>query len=443
MTLNLRNLLVTSLFLKAIVALILPLTLDEYYYYIWGQYPSLSYFDHPPMVGWLMVLSQPLRLLWEGAIRWPFILLSHGTIVIWLMILKGHLSESREKLFVLVALLNPLWGMGVFVATPDIPLVFFWSLSLYFCKEVLLEDRFKDYLGLGLSLGFGFLSKYQIALFLPCLLLMLWQQKQLSRLLKPKAIFAILIALITCSPVFIWNAQHDWASIQFQWEHGMSSKHWNWTLPIEYALTQILIVFPTFLFFFFQKNKDYLKDWLLPFALFPFAFFLYSSFKARVEGNWVIMAIPTIYALASLYSTPNQWNWCRKTLVLWGGTVVIALGMVIFNPWLPNQKIKLFEAKKFDPIIEALKEDEKYFTFSYQLAAYMSFKKDSLYCKLQNYGRPDHFQFFPGCHGIPKNFIYITEAHDSRNFSEDFPGTEVKDTTLVGELFKFVEIQSP
>ena len=31
---------------------------DEAYYRLWGLYPALSYFDHPPMIGWWIWIGQ-------------------------------------------------------------------------------------------------------------------------------------------------------------------------------------------------------------------------------------------------------------------------------------------------------------------------------------------------------------------------------------------------
>ena len=34
----------------------LPFTGDEAYFLVWGQKPALGYYDHPPMVGWMLAL---------------------------------------------------------------------------------------------------------------------------------------------------------------------------------------------------------------------------------------------------------------------------------------------------------------------------------------------------------------------------------------------------
>jgi 4-amino-4-deoxy-L-arabinose transferase-like glycosyltransferase len=47
-----------SLAIKIVLAILIPLSLDESYYWVWGQNPQLSYYDHPPMVGWLFFLGR-------------------------------------------------------------------------------------------------------------------------------------------------------------------------------------------------------------------------------------------------------------------------------------------------------------------------------------------------------------------------------------------------
>ena len=45
--------------------------MDEAYYWMWGQHPALSYYDHPPLNSWLLSLSSAVF----GSIVWGLILL--------------------------------------------------------------------------------------------------------------------------------------------------------------------------------------------------------------------------------------------------------------------------------------------------------------------------------------------------------------------------------
>jgi len=42
------------LVLRAIMAAQLPLSADEAYYWLWSQHLAAGYFDHPPMIAWLI-----------------------------------------------------------------------------------------------------------------------------------------------------------------------------------------------------------------------------------------------------------------------------------------------------------------------------------------------------------------------------------------------------
>lgn len=430
-----------SLIAKLMLALIVPLALDEYYYFLWGQQISLSYFDHPPMTGWLMILAQKLRFLGEGAIRWPFILLSQGTLWIWYKILKDELKESYLFWFLIVGLVNPLWGLGALIANPDIPLLFFWSFSLLIVKRIIHSDEMRNYIYLGICLGFGFLSKYQIFLFLPSLFIMLEQQKLFKKFLTWKSLVAISTALFFCLPVLLWNQTHDWASFKFQWAHGMSAKYWRWYFPFDFILGQIALIFPTFLLFMSQKDRKWVNHWLLPFVFFPFLFFFYSSARSKVEANWLIMVYPMVYALAFLFMTNTVFLWAKRTVFLWGGALSAVLIMIPMKDSLGMQKVRLFDADKFQSILSSLDDQKHYFAFNYQLASYLSFHKNKLICKLPFYGRPDHFNYIKSCLHLPDHFFYIGETNYVPPFARDFPGYMLIAKHPINNQYVIYEVQ--
>ena len=56
------------------LALAVPITGDEAYFILWGRHPAIGFYDHPPMVGWLLA---PLLRLSEAewVLRLPVLLL--------------------------------------------------------------------------------------------------------------------------------------------------------------------------------------------------------------------------------------------------------------------------------------------------------------------------------------------------------------------------------
>lgn len=138
---------IISVLLKIALAYFVPVFGDETYYYIWSQHPQLSYFDHPPMVSWF--ISAGHLFLPAGnpvSLRFMFIASSFITSLIWVLILRFKEFSDRTILIWLgLFFLNPLLGVGSILATPDTPLVLFWTLSYYSLLRLLKSHEFKWY----------------------------------------------------------------------------------------------------------------------------------------------------------------------------------------------------------------------------------------------------------------------------------------------------------
>jgi len=70
-----------TLLLKLVLAATFPFTGDEAFFYQWGVYPDWGYYDHPPMVGWMLyglnqISSHPLVLRFATVLLWSVIALS-------------------------------------------------------------------------------------------------------------------------------------------------------------------------------------------------------------------------------------------------------------------------------------------------------------------------------------------------------------------------------
>ncbi|HEY8271739.1 MAG TPA: glycosyltransferase family 39 protein, partial [Pseudobdellovibrionaceae bacterium] len=150
-----------SLILKIGLAALLPLCSDETYYWIWSHHLQLSYFDHPPFIAWLFYLGHWLEPYGQ-LLRLPIVLTGHLTFLVWFNILKTQFSWEKYKYWYALAFFSPLVGFGSMIGTPDVPLLLFWSLSIYYFQQCLLHQKSYDYFLLGASLGLGFCSKYHI-----------------------------------------------------------------------------------------------------------------------------------------------------------------------------------------------------------------------------------------------------------------------------------------
>ena len=402
-----------SLVVKIVLAIFIPLSLDESYYWVWGQNPQLSYYDHPPMVGWLFFLGRAFEFMGGASARIPGVLIGHCTILIWNEILKPYFNDKQRALFALLIIASPLVGIGSLIQTPDVSFVFFWSLSIFALIHALKTQSLKWYLLLGASLGLGFCSKYPIVLFIPTLFLYLAFEKKFREVNWLYAFFAVITGLIFCSPVLIWNAQNDWISFKFQLSHGLVSQKWNPLWPVKYLAEQFAFIFPAIVIYFVVSIRQKLVPQnlriLLYFAIFPIAFFLYSAFKARVEPNWPIAAYPSIMAVA--FFTMQKSAWAKRTIAIW----LILFSLVVVETFLPfipipPAKKKTNEFKKYDAFISQARELEPLYANSYQLASSMSYRLKRQIPKLQGMSRKDFYDFFPPAHANSDRFFVLIEG---------------------------------
>ncbi|MFB0899400.1 MAG: glycosyltransferase family 39 protein, partial [Polaromonas sp.] len=152
-----------SLALRLWIAVVSPITGDEAFFYWWGVYKDWGYYDHPPMVGWLIGLMRDVfgDALW--AIRLPSVLLplALGAGLGWAL---QPVAGQRAGWAVLFFWLAPINWLNVLITT-DTPLIFWSMLSVAVMLRAELRPRL-DAAARGLYalsdvfLGCAFLSKY-------------------------------------------------------------------------------------------------------------------------------------------------------------------------------------------------------------------------------------------------------------------------------------------
>lgn len=375
-----------SLLVKLVIGYFLPLLPDEAYYWIWSNNLQLSYYDHPPMIAWLFRLGHFLEP-YGHAIRFPGIIFLHFSLFIWREIFKQlRLSEESLTRFLFLILLVPYLGIGSIILTPDLPLMFFWPLSLLFFIRIIQIGKWSDYTWLGASLGLGFLSKYHIVLFLICAIFYLSLERKWS-IIKWKYVgFTFAFGLVFSSPVIIWNAANDFQSFTFQLKHGLKAESWKWIWPLEYLAGQFLMLLPPLAFYFYKGRK---ADNLKPFYYFTVTvlfFFFATSFKSSVEMNWTLMAFPSFFALVSALDIP------QKTMrFIWG--ILIVLNMALIGSMLSWHSAhgKIFEPFFFSSQKQKVEKYEPLYGINYQISSSLwYFSKTPVY----KIGDASRFDFF-------------------------------------------------
>ena len=279
----------------------LQLAPDEAFYWYWAKHPDLSYYDHPPMVAYIMAVFTGLGGNAPFFVRIGGLLCTIATHIFVFLTARRLAPEDRELPWGLLLVLNAtlLLPTGCIIQTPDTPLILFWSMALYCGAAIVTGGGAKWWYLSGIALGLGLLSKYTMVLILPCqFAFLLLSSNQRHWLTRKEPYLALGIGLILFSPVIFWNYQHDWISFGFQLNHGFSAKNDPILSKLaEYFGGQLGVVTPLlFAAFVIYSVKDvFLRseerdDKLLYLACLSWPvvlFFTLSTIKGDVaEANW-------------------------------------------------------------------------------------------------------------------------------------------------------------
>jgi 4-amino-4-deoxy-L-arabinose transferase-like glycosyltransferase len=417
-----------TLVIKVILAALLPLSADESYYWIWSHHIQLSYFDHPPFVAWLFYLGHWLEPF-GNLVRLPTVIMGHFTMWVWYEILKKRFTWNEYKSWYLLALTSPFVGFGSMVGTPDVPLLFFWSLSIYFFTQALGRQKAQDYFLLGASLGLGFCGKYHIVLFVPLILLFLFREKRLHEVSLKNLSLTFLGGLIFSLPVILWNIQNEFASFRFQIHHGLGSTAWSpdWTLG--YVAAEVLLIFPVILYAALKARPDKEFKFLPYLAWGPLIFFFFSSFRGTVELNWPNAAFPCVFALALFSSQIKKYT--RIATIFWVTLYFFAFSTAVFLPE-GNSVAKPFrEPFRFRPLAILQNEYKPLYAGTYQIASTIWYENKQPIYKLRDMSRYDFYDTLPQSLPQEDSFYVIQE-----NWSEmpDWIKESGYKTTVVKEI---------
>lgn len=323
----------------------LPLHPDEAYYWVWSKHLQLSYYDHPPMVAYLIKLftlfsdsEWTIRLVSVTAV-------SSASWIIYLLARKmfsGKVAELSLILFLFI----PLVQINYQVVTPDAPLLFFWALTLYFAYGAIFESKKNFFYWSGAAIGLMLLSKYTGILLVTGLFIFLLTTRY-RPLLWHKSVYAtVSLALFVFLPVLLWNGLHDWASFYYQLEHGIGHKQMiSWLTLAGFWESQAGIANPIFfialLYYVCKCVRKNVTDAKLAFLLWPFLFvLLFFSFTAmtkKVEANWPLPAYITGTILLAYWLDVYRNKWVPAAGII---LTVILLVLVRFPeevPLLPDR----------------------------------------------------------------------------------------------------------
>lgn len=274
----------------------LPLHGDEAYYWMWSHHLQMGYYDHPPMIAYMIYLTNFISES-EWGVRLVNVL-SMSIAALYIFKLSKEMFDERVALTaVLIFSSVIIVHAGYILTTTDSPLILFWSLTLYYAYKAIFFGKRGDYILAGILLGLMMLSKYTAVLFIFALLIFIVLKRR-DIFANPNFYLAIALALIVVSPMLLWNAQNGWISFSFQLSHGATESFEMFPhLFFEFFAGQFGIFSPVFtavLFYFLVKNRLYFKEDKLFFLALSVAvvllLFFYKSLFTRMALNYTAPA---------------------------------------------------------------------------------------------------------------------------------------------------------
>lgn len=339
---SLRILTVSFLGLYSLLALIhawsLPFSADEAHYALYGSFLDWSYFDHPPLVGWL----QSIALMFsssEFSLRVIPIILSSLSLYFLFSLAKKDFGEKAAYITILLFISAPILQILPFGMIPETPLILAGLLNIWVLKRIQEHEGkiISDWLLLGLILGLAGLSKYTgVTLAFSTFIVLLLQFK--GRLFFQLGLYlAGIIAAICILPVLYWNMQNDWISFLYQLNHSAGKSEYSLADALRMQVTQFaafgpLIYVAGLIAIWKLRANNEAKIWLI-FSLPILILFSILSAKGRSLPHWtelgVIFMMPLIASIVISSFTDGSGNKLLKRTFIVLGSISLTLTLVI------------------------------------------------------------------------------------------------------------------
>lgn len=419
--------------LRLIAGAVLPLSADEAYYWLWSRHLAAGYFDHPPMIAWLIRAGTLVFGATPLGVRAAGIVLSAAAS--WFVWRSAAILLRDDKAGALACLLFNLSLMitvEFLAATPDTPQIFFAAIFVWALAKVAETDDGRWWLAAGCAAGFGLLSKYSTLFLGTGALVWLIAVPAMRRwLVSPLPYLGGLLALAIFTPNLMWNAHHGWGTFAFQFGR-IEANHLTLRYLGEFIGAQAVLATPfVFVLAVFGLAATDWKDKcsaLIGAMLWPSVlYFTYHSLHDRVQGNWPCYLFPVLVP-AAVAAMRADWSGWKAPVIRWSGKLAIpvaaflvlagyaqALGGIIpFGRKDPLARLLAVGLPDVVQQVEALQPGAPLVTTDYASTAWFSFYG---HAKVVDLGEDFRWPDAPKASAalFTKPALYITEDRKDRH----------------------------
>lgn len=318
---------------------------DEAYYWYFAQNLSWGYFDHPPLVAFLVKIGLSL---FDGELgvrlMAPFLYCAN-VLLLWLLIDSEKKHRYIWLFLAFVSSVGLLTAYG-FMMVPDTPLVTFGLVFLWGYKRFLLKEDALSIVVTGAGMALVMYAKYHGVLIVGFAVL-----SNLALLKNGKFWIAVLIGLLLYTPHLYWLYEMDFVPIKYHLFERVNSP-WRPKYTLNYPVNVIAVAglcFPLMYWALYALSSKDKFDKALKFICYgTLVFFLISSFNRKTQAQWVVLtALPLIvFSLRYAYIHAKFRKWLMG-ISLVSITILIFLRFALIFPSISPIAYEAFGNKKW------------------------------------------------------------------------------------------------
>ena len=337
--------LAATLAFRAWLAVVLPFTGDEAYFLVWGQRPDIGYYDHPPMVGWLLALLAPVSTA-EWVLRLPAVLLpaalAFGTR--WCLRAWFGRGPAEADLAATLVLLVPVNVWNVLITT-DTPLILFSFGAIVLFARAADRDWAAGFFLAGLCLGLAFLSKYFAVLL--GLGMLAWAVTRRGPGAGWPGLGWVLAGALPAGLLNLyWNYTACWSNVMFNAINRHEGSGLGWTNPVLFVAAMAYLAAPLLWYAWRDRSavaatlgapgaRALLCAWLVPFAVFA----LLSPLK-KIGLHWLLSFVPPLVLTLAIALPADKLVRCVRLFAVFAVLHVLVAGGLAAVPletWKSNR----------------------------------------------------------------------------------------------------------
>jgi 4-amino-4-deoxy-L-arabinose transferase-like glycosyltransferase len=341
----------------------------EAYYVGWARWPSLSYYDHPPLVAWTTWLVSTVA---SSAFAFRLLhVVCAGVFGLLVYSLGARLFSARAG-FIALAIVSmlPAFLMTSVLVNPEALLAPLWALMLITIYDLREHDEAWRPLVVGAVIGVAFLAKYTAILGVPLALGWVASSKETRRWLRrPSFYLAGVVALAFAAPVIMWNASRGFPSVKLHFvERTAEPSFATYASGAWHTLVSQLALFNPFVWpalvvaagiVVSRARRDERFRFLAWMGAPTLAFFFVMMVRVRdAEPHWTMVAyVPLAMGMAALLDEVFDRRAARVYIASAAALSTLGLGLYFVHMASPVLlrfiPVSMYDARA-DPVNETL-----------------------------------------------------------------------------------------